>query len=377
MLVPVFWDMADPHHGAAFADGSLGHVFAHDGNFPGDKRLETGEPVDKLRLTVSVDAGEADNLSSTNLQRDIFHCVVFMDFGGNSHVLDVEDDFAGMRRCLFDMEVDIASDHHGGELLRRNVLCVDSTDVLALPENRAAVCNFHDLVQLVRNEENGLPFPCQIFHDLHQLGDLLRREDGGRLVKDQDLIVTVEHLENLRSLLHTDGDVLDLGVGIDLQTVLLREGQDFFAGFLLLQKTHLVRLDAQDDVVENREAFHQLEMLVNHADPQIIGVIGVVDLDFNAVFLDGAFFRLIKAEQHAHERALSRSVFTEQRVDFSFLQLERDIIVGDDTGELLRDVKHLDCILLLCQIHILLFSAIVSKKRQAKRPASGKPEEIT
>jgi hypothetical protein len=64
-------------------------------------------------------------------------------------------------------------------------------------------------------------------------------------------------------------------------------------------------------------------------------------------------------------------------VDFSFLQLERDIIVGDDTGELLRDVKHLDCILLLCQIHILLFSAIVSKKRQAKRPASGKPEEIT
>ena len=39
----------------------------------------------------------------------------------------------------------------------------------------------------------------------------------------------------------------------------------------------LRRLHAHDDVVQHRKAVHQLEVLVHHADPQVIGVIGVLD----------------------------------------------------------------------------------------------------
>ncbi len=57
----------------------------------------------------------------------------------------------------------------------------------------------------------------KLAHGSHKLVDLLRSEDGGRLVKDQYLIIAVEHFEDLNTLLHTDGDVLDLCVEVDVR----------------------------------------------------------------------------------------------------------------------------------------------------------------
>ena len=67
------------------------------------------------------------------------------------------------------MEIDISSDHHGRELFDRGILCVDCPDVFPLTENTAAVSNFHDFIQLVRDKENALAFCGKILHDLHQL----------------------------------------------------------------------------------------------------------------------------------------------------------------------------------------------------------------
>ena len=66
-----------------------------------------------------------------------------------------------------------------------------------------------------------LPSAARLLHDLHELVDLLRGQDGRRLVEDQDLVVAVEHLEDLGALLHADGDVLDERVGVDVQAVFL------------------------------------------------------------------------------------------------------------------------------------------------------------
>ena len=194
------------------------------------------------------------------------------------------------------------------------------------------------------DEQDALALGSQILHDLHELFDLLRGQHGGRLVEDQDLVVAVQHLEDLGALLHADGDILDQRVGVDGQAVLLREGHDLFPGLLLLQETVLRGLDAQDDVVQNGEALDQLEVLVHHADAKIVGVVRVLDLDLLAVLLDGALLGLIQAEQYAHQGGLASAVLTQQGVDLALFQLERDIVVGDDAGESLRDVKHLDCV---------------------------------
>ena len=86
-------------------------------------------------------------------------------------------------------------------------------------------------------------------------------------------------------------------------------------------------------------------MLVDHADAQIVGIVGVVDLDLLPVLADLALLRLIQPEKHAHERGLSRAVFTQKGVDLAFFQLQRDVVVGNDAGEPFGDIQHLDRIL--------------------------------
>ena len=81
---------------------------------------------------------------------------------------------------------------------------------------------------------------------------------------------------------------------------------------------------------------------MDHADSQRRCIIGAVDLDLLSVLLDDARFRLVQAEQHAHQRGFARAVFAQQCMDLSSAQLQRDVVVGDDAGELLGDVKHLD-----------------------------------
>ena len=246
-------------------------------------------------------------------------------------------------------EFDIAADHHAGKLRLVGLGDVDGADVLALAQDGAAVSDRHDLVELMGNEEDGLSLGRQILHDLEELFDLLRRQNGRRLVEDEDLIVAIEHLEDLGALLHADRDVLDQCIGVNVQAVALGELQHLLARVHLLQKAALVRLDAEDDIVENREALDELEMLVHHADAQCICIVGVVDLDLNTVFLDGAFLRLIQAEEHTHERGFSRAVFAEQGVNLTVLQLERDVIICDDAGEAFGDIQHLNRIRLVAQ----------------------------
>ena len=191
------------------------------------------------------------------------------------------------------------------------------------------------------DEQDALAFLRQVLHDGHELVDLLGGEHGGGLVEDEDLVVPVEHLQDLGALLHAHGDVLDVGVRVHLQAVLFGQGQDLLAGLILLEESGFGGLHAHDDVVEDREALHQLEVLMDHADAQIVGVVGVLDLDLLPVLLDDPLLRLIEAEQHAHERALAGAVLTEERVDLALPQLKGDVVIGDDTREPLGDVQHL------------------------------------
>ena len=255
-------------------------------------------------------------------------------------MLHVEQHVARRARLFFHVEVDAAPDHHGRELLGGGIFRLDRADALALAQNGAAVGHGHDLLQLVRDEQDRLALGREPAHDLHQLADLLRGEHGGRLVEDEDLIVAVEHLEDLGALLHTDGDVLDARIRIDLQAVFFRQREHLFARLALLQEAMLRRLNAHDDIVQHREALDQLEVLVHHADAEAVGVVRVFDGDDLAVLADLALLGLIQAEQDGHERGLAGAVFAEQRMDLPLAQLERDVVIGHDAREALRDVQH-------------------------------------
>ena len=330
---------------ALLADGQVRDVLPAHGDLTAAERLQTGQAVDQLRLAVAVDTGDADDLAAAHLKADVLDGVVLMHLARDGHVLDVEHDLAGLTGGLFHMEIDAAADHHGRQLLHRGVLRLDGADVLTLAQNRAAVRDGHDLRELVGDEEDGLALLGEVLHDLHQLVDLLRRQHGRRLVENENLIVAVEHLQDLRALLHADGDVLDERVGVNLQAILLREGHDLLARLFLLQEAVPRRLHAHNDVVEHRETLHKLEVLVHHADAEGIGVVGVLDGNDLTVFLDDALLRLVHTEQDGHQGRFACAVFAQQRVDLSVPELQGNVVVGDDPREAFCNIQHLNSIL--------------------------------
>ena len=368
--MPVLGDVA--HVPAAAADGGVRDRLAAECDRAARDLVQAGQAVDELRLAVAVDAGDADDLARADIERHMIDGVALVQVRQDAQVLHMQDLLAGVSRRLVDDELHGAADHHVRQLLLVRVAGVDRADALALAQDGHAVGHGHDLIELVRDEEDGLALARKLLHRGHELVDLLRGEHGGRLVEDENLIVAVEHLENLDALLHADGDVLDLGIEVNLQAVFFRELLDLFARFLALDEAKLRRLRAEDDVVEHGEHVDELEVLVHHADAERGGIIGVVDLDGLAVFADLARLRLVQAEEHAHERGFAGAVFTEQGVDLALFELQGDVVVGLDTGELLGDVKHFDHIR-RSVVHTATYFPISVSVFAYRQPPDGKP----
>ena len=341
VLVPVLGDMAQPRL-AALMHAGMGNVLAAQGNLSGGGLLQTGQAVDQLCLAVAVDAGDAHNLPGPDLEGHVVDGVFLAVLGVNGHALNVQNHVAGLGLVLFHLQLHRTAHHHIGQLLLVGVLDVHGTHQTAFAQNGTPVRHRHDLVELVGDEQNGLALLGEAPHNLHQFVNLLRGQHCGGFVKDQNFVVPVEHLQNFGTLLHTHGDVLYLGVQIHMELVLFRQCLHLFPGDFPLQEAHFGVLGAQDDVVQHGEHIHQLEMLMNHADVQGRGVIGIVNLHNLPVLLDHACLRLIQAKQNRHQGGFTGAVFTQQRVDLSRFQLQGNVVIGNDTGKLFSDVKHFD-----------------------------------
>ena len=142
----------------------------------------------------------------------------------------------------------------------------------ALADGRAAaddgdrVGHLADLVELVRDEDDGEALALELGEVAEQLVDLLRHEDGGGLVEDQRRRAAVEHLGDLDPLPVADAEVLDEHVGVEVEGVAVGDLADPAPGLGAVQPAALGRLAAQDDVLQDGEVVGQHEVLVHHAD---------------------------------------------------------------------------------------------------------------
>ena len=190
----------------------VGRVIEHAARLRG---LEAGDGLQQLLLAGAGDARNAQDFAAEGLEG---HVVQGLDPlvipAGQALDLQAEIPVLGLRPV--DVQAHRPAHHHLGELLGVGVGCVDGADVLALAQHCDAVGHGHNLVELVGDEENALALLGKLLHGGHQLINLLGGEDGGGLVKDQNLVVAVEHLEDLHPLLHAHGDVFHPGVQIHL-----------------------------------------------------------------------------------------------------------------------------------------------------------------
>ena len=344
VLVAVLRDVAHARR-AARADGGVGDVPAAERHAARGNLFKTRQRVNQLGLAVAVDARDAQDLALARGKAHVLDGVLLVQLAGDVQVLHLQHRLGGMGLALLHLQLHRTADHHAAQLGLAGVLGLHGAHVPALAQHGHAVGDLHDLVELVGDEQDALALLGEAAHDFHQLLDLLGGEHGGGLVEDQHLVVAVEHLQYLHALLHAHGDVLDLRVEIHLQAVSLGKLLHLAPRLLLLEEAQLRVLRAEDDVVQHREHVDQFEVLVHHADVQRGGVVGIVDLNLFAVLLDDSGLGLIEAEEDAHQRRFSGAVLAEQGMDLALAQLQCDVVVRLDAGELLGDVKHFDYIL--------------------------------
>ncbi len=74
-------------------------------------------------------------------------------------------------------------------------------------------------------------------------------------------------------------------------------------------------------------------MLVDHADAQLDGIVGLVDLHRFTTDRDLALVLRVEAVEDVHQGALARAVFAEEGQDLALIQGETDAVVGKHPRE--------------------------------------------
>ena len=84
---------------------------------------------------------------------------------------------------------------------------------------------------------------------------------------------------------------------------------------------------------------HEHEVLVDHADAQVDGLAGALDVDGRAVDEDLAGVGGEQPVGDVHQRRLAGAVLAEQGDDLAAVNVERDVVVREDARESLGDVR--------------------------------------
>ncbi len=234
-------------------------------NLAAGHQPDTGQRLQQLALPVARDAGYTHDLAGPDIETDVIDArnALAVDHGQVAHRQSV---FAGFRGRLVELQSYLPSHHQLRELLARRLPGGQGCNHLALPHHGDRVGDRQDFPQLVSDEHNGDAARIQGPQDLEQLIRLLRGQDAGRLIQDQDIAMTEQRLQNLHPLLLTYGQLGDMRIGIDVEAVIARQPLQLrprLRGAAAQQRT---AFGAQHDVFENGERLHQHEILMHHAD---------------------------------------------------------------------------------------------------------------
>ena len=198
-------------------------------------------------------------------------------------------------------------------------------------------------VQLVADEDDAATALGETPQQQEDLFRLLRREDGRRLVQDEDARVAIERLEDLDALLLADRQSRHLGVGIDVEAE--RGGQlaDPATCLRPVKKSDSTHgLVAEDDVLRDSQHRNEHEVLMDHADPACDRIRWAGDLRRLAIQQDLTLVGHGQAVQDVHQSGLAGAVLAKQRVDLAGPDIKVDVVVGNHARVALRDPAHLE-----------------------------------
>ena len=313
------------------------------GDGPGVGLAEIVEDVHQLPLAIALHAGDAQNLAFSDREGDLVQHLP-VPVVGEFEIPYLQHRRPGLGLLLLDGQDHVPAHHQPADLLLGGVGGVVHAHGPAAPQDGHAVRDLLDLLQLVGDEDDGVPLLLEMDQLLEELHRLLGGEHGGGLVQDQDLGAPDQGLQNLHLLLHAHRDVHDLGVGVHFQIKLFAEFLGEGDGLVEIhEELALPGLHAQDHVLRHRQAGHQHEVLMDHADPMGDGHGGGGEGNLFPLDKDFAVGGLLHAEEHLHQGGLARPVLPHEGMDLALLHQEvHPLVGGDAVGVDLVDAPHLN-----------------------------------
>ena len=235
-----------------------------------------------------------------------------------------------------------ASDHQLAQLGRRRGRGLAVGHHLAPAHHGHPVGDGHHLPQLVRHQQHGAALAAQRAQHAEQVVRLLRRQHAGRLVQDQHAGAAIQGAQDLDPLLPAHRQVAHARIRVHAQAVLPAQPRQPGPRLLGTPRQQPPALRPEHHVFQHREAVHQHEVLVNHADAQPDRVAAVPDDRGLPVHQDRAGVGLVISVQDRHERGLAGAVLADDAVDAAGLHHQVHAAVGMDGTEPLLDPAQLN-----------------------------------
>ena len=164
------------------------------------------------------------------------------------------------------------ADHHAAHLGDARVLRIARAGQPAAPQHGEAVAEGFHLAELVADHQHGdLAALRHLAEQAEHLVGLAGRQHRSRLVEDQEALLQIEKLQDLELLLLAGRERGDLLAQPHAERHAVHES--FEPRLLRLPVDDSGRVGARDDeVLGRRQAGHQRELLVDHADAEVARV---------------------------------------------------------------------------------------------------------
>ena len=205
-----------------YANSAVGDVFAEQLYRTGCDVSGSDDRVDQFGLAVAFDTGNPDDLTAMHGDAEVIDDRP-VELGDHD-VFDLHHDDIGDSRFAW-LPASEARSRPSARRARERSTSAGFTVATVRPcaDDGDVVGDRQHLVELVGDEDDGGAVGFELAEVAEQFVDLLRHQHGRRLVEDQDLGAAVQHLEDLDPLALADAEVLDQGVGVDVEPVRLAD----------------------------------------------------------------------------------------------------------------------------------------------------------
>ena len=211
----------------------------------------------------------------------------------------------------------------------------------AVLENGHGIADFDYFLQTVGNVDHADAAFLEFAYKPEQYFHLVILQEGRGFVQNDKLDVVVNgDLADGNHGLHGDGQLADLGAGIDLHFKLVDYALAFLRHPAPVHQTVLFRLAAQEIVFGNAQVGSDGNALVvgKHAVRLAFHGAAVGDPFTVVIHGDGSLILVFHAHDAFDQRGFSRAILAAQRVNFSLFDLKAHVVQRCNAGIEFADV---------------------------------------